>query len=263
MPPVTTIRTVFGIDLRTLALFRVCLGLWLLADLINRAGHLVAHYTDIGVFPRATAVEYLSDWRLSIHFVNGSAWFQATLFIIAGLLALCLVLGYRTRIVTVVSWFLLLSLQNRNPVLLQGGDNLVLMLLFWGMFLPLGARFSVDAAVNDATEHVPNRYFSVATMALLIQCMSVYFFSALLKSDPTYLPAGTAIYDALQLDAYSTPMGRWLLGFPVLMQLLTYFVWVLEVIGPFLIFLPLFFVPVRLAFQTLFILMHVGFFLFS
>ena len=192
-----TIRTVFGIDLRTLALFRICLGLWLIADLVNRADNLVAHYTDFGVFPRAAAVEYLSPWRLSIHLINGSATFQALLFVVAGLFALSLVVGYRTRIVTAVSWFLLLSLQNRNPVLLQGGDNLALMLPFWGMFLPLGARFSVDAAMNASTDEVPDKYFSIATMALLIQCMSVYFFSAFLKSGVEWIPDGTALYYAL------------------------------------------------------------------
>lgn len=262
MPPVTTIRTIFGIDLRTLALFRVCLGLWLVADLINRAGHLVAHYTDFGVFPRAVAVAYLSDWRLSIHFINGSAWFQAMLFIIAGLFALSLVLGYRTRLVTVVSWFLLLSLQNRNPILLQGGDNLALMLLFWGAFLPLGARFSVDAAMNDSTEDVPNKYFSVATMALLIQCMSVYFFSAFLKSGVEWIPDGTAVYYALHAEAFATPLGIWFRQFDTLMRGLTYFVWWLEAIGPLIMFAPVWHLPLRLLTIFLLIAMHVGFMFF-
>ena len=242
----TTIKTVFGIDLRTLALFRVCLGLWLLADLINRAGHLVAHYTDFGVFPRAAAIVYLSDWRLSIHLINGSAWFQGILFIVAGLLALFLVLGYRTRIVTVLSWFLLLSLQNRNPLLLQGGDNLALMLLFWGMFLPLGARFSVDAAMNDPPQDVPNKFFSVATMALLIQCMSVYFFSAFLKSGVEWIPDGTAAYYALHAEGFATALSIWVRQFDTLMRGLTYFVWWLELIGPLLMFAPVWHLPLRL-----------------
>ena len=258
----TTIKTVFGIDLRTLALFRVCLGLWLLADLINRAGHLVAHYTGFGVFPRAAAIVYLSDWRLSIHLINGSAWFQGILFIVAGLLALFLVLGYRTRIVTVLSWFLLLSLQNRNPLLLQGGDNLALMLLFWGMFLPLGARFSVDAAMNDPPQDVPNKFFSVATMALLIQCMSVYFFSAFLKSGVEWIPDGTAVYYALHAEGFATALSIWVRQFDTLMRGLTYFVWWLELIGPLLMFAPVWHLPLRLLTTFLFMSMHVGFILF-
>ncbi len=255
----STIRAVFGIDLRTLALFRVCLGLWVIADLVNRSGNLVAHYTDFGVFPRSVVVAYLSPWRLSIHFINGSTAFQAMLFIIAGLFALFLVLGYRTRIVTVASWFLLLSLQNRNPILLNGGDNLALMLLFWGMFLPLGARFSVDAAMNSLSEEVPNNYFSVATMAVLIQCMSVYFFSAFLKSGVEWIPDGTAVHYALHAEAFATPFGIWFRQFDAPMRGLTYFVWWLELISPLLMFAPVWRLPLRLLTMFLLIFMHVGF----
>ena len=233
-----TIRAVFGVDLRTLALFRVCLGLWVVADLVNRAEFLVAHYTDFGVLPRAAAIAYLSPWRFSIHLINGSAWFQAMVFIVAGLCALSLVAGYRTRIVAVASWFLLLSLQNRNPILLQGGDNLALMLLFWGMFLPLGARFSIDAAMNASTAAVPDRYFSVATMALLIQCMSVYFFSAFHNSGVEWIPDGTAIYYTLHAESFAAPLGIWLRQFEALTQGLTYIVWWLELLGPIVIFAP-------------------------
>ncbi len=242
----STIKDVFGIDLRTLALFRVCLGLWLIVDLIIRAGHLTAHYTDFGVLPRAEAISHISPWRLSIHLINGSTAFQAILFILAGVFALCLVLGYRTRIATIVSWVLLLSLQNRNPILLQGGDNLALMLLFWGMFLPLGARFSIDEALNSRTEAVPNSFASVATMAILVQCMSVYFFSAFLKSGPEWMPDGTAVYYALHVDRFASPLAVWFRQFDLPMRGLTYFVWWLELIGPLLMFAPFFRVPLRL-----------------
>ena len=252
-------REIFGIDLRTLALYRVCLGLVVLADLINRAGHLVPHYTDFGVLPRAEAVAYLSPWRLSIHLMSGLAAFQIALFIIAGVFALSMVMGYRTRIVTIVSWFLLMSLQNRNPLLLQGGDNLLLLLLFWGMFLPLGARFSVDAAMNRSTEETPNKYFSIATAALLIQCMSVYFFSAFFKFAPEWIPDGTAIYYTLHAESFVTPLAYWFRQFESLMQALTYFVWWLELLGPLVMFSPVLFIPSRLLAMFLFIAMHAGF----
>jgi hypothetical protein len=69
------------------------------------------------------------------------------LFAIAALVAIALLVGYRTRLATVLL-ALLASLQARNPTLIQGGDNLLLLLLFWGMFLPLGARFAIDAALD-------------------------------------------------------------------------------------------------------------------
>ena len=194
-------RTVFGIDLRSLALFRVCLGTLIISDLANRATNLTAHYTDAGVLRGADAITFLSDWRLSVHLWNGTATFQALLFILAGLFAAAMLIGYRTKITTIVSWFLLMSLQNRNPIILQGGDNLLLMLLFWSMFLPLGARFSVDSALNRRDSQISDRYFSIATMALLIQCMSVYLFNAILKSGDDWLPDATAIYYIIHLDS--------------------------------------------------------------
>ncbi len=70
------------------------------------------------------------------------------LFVIAGLLALLLIVGYRTRVVSLLCWVMLLSLNHRNYLILQSSDSLMLALLFWSLFLPLGARYSVDSALN-------------------------------------------------------------------------------------------------------------------
>ena len=255
----STIKTVFGCDLRTLALFRICLGSLIIADLISRGRDLRAHYTDFGILPRAELIGSELSQGPSLHLIGGSVASQAILFLVAGMIAVCLILGYRTRLATLLSWILLFSLQSRNVQILQGGDGLLLLLLFWSLFLPLGARFSVDAAL-DASEHrAPNAYFSMATMALLIQCMSVYFFSALLKSDDVWIPDGTAVYYALHADYLVTSFGVWLRQFEPVLQGLTYYVWWLELLGPFLIFSPIFHLPLRLATQLMFICMHIGF----
>ena len=167
-PRIGTLTDIFGVDLRTLALFRVLLGGYLLVDLASRARDFAAHYTDFGVMPRDIAATYLSPSAVSLHLLTSSPAFTSLLFAIAALFALLLILGWRTRTVTIISWALLLSLQNRNTVILSGEDNLALLLLFWAMFLPLGARFSIDAALNSNTDRTPNAYLSVATFALLI-----------------------------------------------------------------------------------------------
>ena len=101
----------------------------------------------------------------------------------------------------VISLVMLISLHNRAPLVLQGGDNLLLLVLFWMCFLPIGQRYSIDAALVDprqpASRPVPNAYLSVATVAILLQAMAVYFFSAFLKSGDEWYPDGTAIYYAL------------------------------------------------------------------
>ena len=63
-------------------------------------------------------------------------------------------IGYRARLATIACWFLVMSIHNRNPMILSAGDILLRLLLFWAMFLPLGARYSVDAAL-DKNPSVP------------------------------------------------------------------------------------------------------------
>ena len=254
----TPFKTIFGNDLRTLALFRICVGSLIVYDLLNRGQYLYDHYSDQGVLPRADLLQHITPERFSVHMISGSVGFQAFLFAIAIIVGIALIIGYRTRTVTIISWVLLASLQNRNPVLLQGGDNLLMLLLFWGMFLPLGARYSVDAALNRSPPK-ENAYFSLATVGLAIQCMTVYFFTVFLKSGPEYFPDGTAVYYALQLDIMQTPLGRWLGQFYDLTRGLTFFVLGVELLAPILIFSPVFFVPIRLAVMAILIIMHLGF----
>ncbi len=256
-----SLRDIFGIDLRTLALFRVLLGGFLILDLALRARDINAHYTDFGIMPRGVLIPYLSPGSFSLHMLNGTAAFQVALFVLAGIFALMLIAGWRTRLATFASWVLLLSLQNRNTQILSGEDNLVMLLLFWALFLPLGARYSVDSALDKTSSAVANGYLSVATFALLIQGMSVYFFSALLKSDAMWIPDGTAVYYALHLDYLVTPFGLWFRQFESLLPGLTYGVWALELIGPILIFSPLLQRPLRAAIMAAFIAFHIGLFL--
>jgi len=105
------LREIFAIDLRTLALFRIGLAVMIVADLILRARDLRAHYTDFGIMPRAVIDGFMHPASFSLHLMSGAAWFQALLFLLAGLLALLLMAGYRTRLVTVLSWVMLVSLQ--------------------------------------------------------------------------------------------------------------------------------------------------------
>ena len=254
---------IFGIDLRTLALFRICLGAMILTDLINRAGFLTVFYTDQGVLTRAAAIGFNHPARITFHLMSGSPLVIGLLFVIAGILAVLLMLGYRTRLVTVLSWLFLVSLNNRNLIILQAGDQLISVLAFWAMFLPIGARYSVDAALRpDDQPRPPDAYFSVATFAMLLQVIYVYVIGALLKDSPIWMPEGLAIYYALHLDSLATPLAHWFRQFGAILQGLTYYIWTLELLAPLLVFSPVWHLPLRLVAMVLLIAMHIGFFLF-
>src|SRR5689334_4327307 len=109
------LEELFGIDLRSLALFRMGLALLILFDLIFRSFSLRTFYTDWGVLPRYVLLEkFVGIGHLSLHLINGTTIFQVILFLIAGLFALALLVGYRTQWATFFSWLLLLSLHSRN-----------------------------------------------------------------------------------------------------------------------------------------------------
>lgn len=252
----TALKTVFGIDFRTLATFRIGLGFCVLIDLASRARDLSDHYSDLGVLPLGDLAA-LGQSAASLHLLSGSTWFQVVLFLAAAIAAVCLIFGFWTRLATVVSWGLLLSLIGRNKLLVHGGDNLLLLLLFWGMFLPLGARCSIDAALNRLSPPTSN-HWSMATTAVMLQVAAVFFFTALLKSGPEWIPDGTAIAYVVQLDYFARPFGVWLGNFPSVTRGVTWLVWYLELLAPLLIFSPIWFPQLRWAMLVMLLGLQIG-----
>jgi predicted DCC family thiol-disulfide oxidoreductase YuxK len=251
--------SLFGIDARSLAVFRVGLAVLVLADLLVRARFLSAYFTDLGIVPRSFLISsQQSAWSFSLHLASGSVFFQALLFVLATLAALALLFGYRTRLATIFSWVLLVSMQVRNPELNGAGDELLRMLLFWGMFLPLGLQWSFDRAMATNEKKVPSRILSFATAALLLQAAIVYIFTWVLKSGAAWRD-GSAIELALHMDQLTTAAGRFLLAFPEGLKLLTHGVFWFEIIAPLLLFLPLWTPLVRIILLPLFALMHLAF----
>ena len=252
----------FGIDLRSLAVFRMALGVLLLADLYIRVQDLSAHYTDWGVLPRDILIPHLSDpLPFSVHLVSGSSFGQAVIFLIAGVFALALLIGFRTPMVTVASWLLLLSVQARNPRVLHDSDVLLRLLLFWGMFVPLGARYSLDSLTRRSGAdgaQLPTSVCSVGTAALMLQVCLVYWCTVAFKSWDVWWHEASAVYYALSVDQIVTPLGLWLLGFPDLLALLSRATIALEFFGPCLVFVPFCTPWLRMCVVGAFFCFHIG-----
>jgi predicted DCC family thiol-disulfide oxidoreductase YuxK len=243
----TYLRDAYSLDLRSLALFRIALGVMILIDLAMRTVDLNIFYTDWGVLPRGAYLDkFANPLRFSIHLMSGVWQFEAALFLIAAAFAVALILGVRTRLVTIVSWFLLVSLEMRNPAILQGGDVYFRLLTFWAMFLPLGALYSVDSALNTSPDPPQqDRFFSYAGLALLLQVAFVYAFSVAMKSGKEWRTEYSAVYYALSIEQMSTPVGRFLLHFPKLLPVLTRLSLIGEAVVPALLLCPVWSGPVR------------------
>lgn len=244
------------IDYRSLAIFRIGIGLLILIDLIFRLPDLWAFYTDQGILPRFALLQFFSDAnRFSVYNISGQFWFVLLLFIISAISALFLIFGYKTKLASFISWFLLLSLHNRNELVLQAGDNLFHIIMFWSLFLPLGKVWSLDSLLgktkfeNIQEPNVQNSvkqsgqncgYISnIASLAVLIQVAITLLFAALLKTGNEWIwPNFTASGIALRVNYLGTPFGRWLLNFPELLKVSTALLAYIELYSPLLLFFP-------------------------
>src|SRR5262245_4246164 len=204
------VKEFFTLDVRSLALFRIGLGVMILLDWIERLPDLKRHYSDDGIVPRSVIT---GMQPISIHLYHGSVWFQAILAGIAIVAALCLIVGWRTPLACLLSWFLLVSVHARNPSLMQGGDHLIRIIAFWGIFLPLGACYSVDAS-RPGAQPATRKVLTPASFAYILQLCMVYFFAASWKWAPEWRDDGTAIYLALTIEVFTTRFAYLLLRFP-------------------------------------------------
>ena len=234
---------------------RIGIAILVITDLLIRGADLTAHYTDQGVWP--TNLAYNFGWNpgyWSLHALSGSFNFELVLFILHFIFALFLLFGFKTRLFTVLVWLLTISLHNRNIYILQSGDDLLRLVLLWGIFLPWHAHYSLDSKLKP--QRVKQNTF--ANTGYLLLLASVYFFTTTLKSSAEWHSEGTAIYYALSLDQLRLPLGDWLYQFPAALKVLTHLVFYIELVLVILLVYPLKNGASRFIAFCLLVIMHIG-----
>lgn len=255
----TSLETMFGIDTRSLGIFRICMAVIVIADLILRFEDIEIFFTDYGAFPRIFQMDKLaSPWDFSIHFISGTYAFQVILFLLHGISALFLLFGYKTRFATVLVWIFHHSLYFRNPSITYAGDIILRLILFWSMFLPLGVKYSIDSLMNPNKEQ-PKQIFSIGSTAILLQAAFVYFFAALLKTGAEWHETGNAVSHALSDLKIVKPFGLFIKSYPLITNSLTYFIYWLEFLGPIFLFIPIWNRIFRIILLILFTTIQAGF----
>lgn len=229
----------YALDTRALSLMRVLIGVLLLLDLAIRATSLRAFYTAEGVVPfKEVEISWWRNGFFSLFQFSDQFSAAVLLFIFAALIYFCLLIGYRTRIFSVLAWIMLLSIQNRNHAILQSGDDELRMILFWGIFLPWGNFYSIDARRYPSLQS-DTKYFDVPGIAYMLLIFSVYFFTGFLKDSAEWdMREGSAYYYALSLDQMVWPLGKWLLPHIGFLKFCSIAAKWLELCLPFLLFVP-------------------------
>jgi len=229
-------------------------------DLIFRSADLKAFYTGFGVLPVEALYQFhWNPFYFSLLTTSDNYYIQSIWFLLNIISVFCLLVGYRTRLFTVIVWIFLISVHNRTPLIMQAGDHLLRMLLFWAIFLPWGYLLSIDAQ-----RHPPPRktfsFISFAGLAYLCQIVFLYYFSALLKSSEEWRSEFTAIYYALSIDQIVRPIGEWMYPHYELLKAMTAGVYYVELILPLLLFVPFYHAWLRMLVIVGTVLLQLGIF---
>jgi Vitamin K-dependent gamma-carboxylase len=218
----------FEIDVRSLAALRIGMALIMLWDLASRSTELVKFFADRGLAPRSLFQPEQFAWLRSVYFISGQTWFVASMFALHAVFALMLLAGFRTLLATVGCIVMYWSLINRNVLTSHSGDGLLVWMLIWSLFLPLGAAASVDRVTSGSG---PKLVRSFASAAMLLQVVFVYLGAVISKTAPEWRREFSAVYFFLSSQV-STPLGHAVAKYTFLCVLLTISTMILELLGP-------------------------------
>ncbi|NEQ33504.1 MAG: hypothetical protein F6K04_21335, partial [Leptolyngbya sp. SIO4C5] len=186
----------YGLDLRSLAGLRLGLAIALLA--------LVANHLQFGpVYGNAAATPLLLEGSLRFwtsELPTVVPWIHGGLLGLTAIAALFLLLGYRTRWAAIAAWLLVSLLPVQSAAAEFSSERLLPAVLFWAMFLPLGASYAIDSALN-LRQALPSQLFTAATLALRVRQSLVYGFwiFTLLSAEATASPLVALYFGALLL----------------------------------------------------------------
>lgn len=225
----------FTLDARSLAAFRIGLGCLLVADCLLRTRDFRLMFTPDGIFPPEALARFHQHpafWSLA--FLHDAPWWGGVVLALEGLAGAALALGWQTRLATILAWVALVSVLRRTTPANNAGDTWLACQLFWSMFLPLGARWSLDARRAAAVDPAPPLLAgacSAASAALVLQLVAVYLGAGLSKCNANWL-GGDALVHALSVHDHGTPLGMLLGRLPWIVQPLQWGVLAVELVLP-------------------------------
>jgi uncharacterized membrane protein YphA (DoxX/SURF4 family) len=205
----------------TLALFRIAFAVVVLGWTISLAPGLYSFFGDDGILP-AHPDNGPGAWGLLQ--IDSSPAVVTILYLLLLVGALCLAVGFRSRLAAVVVFVCLISFGRRNPWVLNSGDLLIFVLAFYVMLAPSGAALSVDRWLKARSRfwEFPER--SLWPLRLIqVQVSLLYFFAVWEKVRGETWNDGTAVSYAFRIgDLERFPVPGFVSDSLLLVNLLTY-----------------------------------------
>ncbi|MEZ4430576.1 MAG: hypothetical protein R3A51_23115, partial [Nannocystaceae bacterium] len=247
-------------DPRTIGLFRVLFALFVLFNVNGLWEHFTFLFTDEGIFFSDTARELLAkkqfagfgdprageaagffDWAAIVEFLKGPKWsvlllwdsptaFWAQLAVFEVVTVLFAV-GYKSRLMGVLSYLLMRGMFDRNPLFMEGTDAVYLVFFFYLLLSRCGDAYSVDnwlrcrrlrrqgrlsepggpgngagapppAGPNgQGLEAIYRRIPAWPRLLMMLQLATIYLFTGSAKTGEVWL-RGDTLYYALNMDHF-------------------------------------------------------------
>jgi hypothetical protein len=222
---------------RPLGAIRIGFGLLAMANLAFSAVDLTYWYTDAGLLrgdeARVVAgplqfspLSYLQDptsARVAFAFTATAAFF--------------LTIGLRTRLMSILFYLGMLSINNRNLVSASGADVLVMTFTFNLMLCPCGAAYSVDAWLKSRRRGTLAEPLIVpwGLRLIQIQISLVYACAGILKTGGNTWMNGSALHYVLGNSEVTRFDFTFLTQYPILINVMTFSAVAMELSLAFLI----------------------------
>ncbi|MYL69865.1 HTTM domain-containing protein [Halobacillus litoralis] len=148
--------------------------------------------------------------NFSLYQVSNSAVYFEIIFHLGILFALLFTVGFMNRTVSILNFIFLWSLQHANVLILDGGDNIMRIVLLYLIFAHTASYFSIDSKLKAGKSSKPkplsNALHNLAVLASILQLCLMYLSSGLHKVMGEMWTNGTALYYILQVGEYTHPL---------------------------------------------------------
>jgi hypothetical protein len=175
-------------------------------------------------------VELLAPFDISETNVVRSLFF----LYIAGLSAL--LFGWFTRVAAVVAWLTHLMVMMSERTALYGVDDFANIMLFYAIWMPVGAYWSLDALAGRVSS-APSLEARVGLRVLQLHLCAVYFTSGVEKAlqPPYQWWDGEVIWRTSLLPEFGQFDMTWMADYPLLPKLAAWSSLAIEVFYPFFV----------------------------
>jgi hypothetical protein len=202
-----------------------------------------------------------TGWFSVLTFSDDPGYFE-TCYVAALLIGVLFMLGWHTRIVSVLFAVAVVSFYSRNVLMSDGGDNLMVLMATYLMFTACGRRWSLDARRTGRTdpdggfrEFTATVLHNCALFVIMAQMCILYGAAGLYKVQGDTWGDGTALHYVLKQDLFRPwpALSDFMDGHHVMVGIACYMTVLVQVAFPFSLFSKLKYVVLAIL-----VGMHIG-----